>query len=151
MNNKRLFLLLISIISSIGFVSADSQKKRNTVSNTEITKSPENAKVYIIEPKNGEEVSTTFTVRFGLSGMGVAPAGVDKPNTGHHHLLIDANSLPAHGVPMGGEVMHFGGGQTEVELTLTKGKHTLQLILGDKLHIPHEPMVVSEQIMVIVK
>ncbi|WP_444997650.1 DUF4399 domain-containing protein [Aliikangiella sp. IMCC44359] len=116
-----------------------------------VTKSPDNAKVYIISPKDGGEVESTFTVKFGLSGMGVAPAGVDKPNTGHHHLIIDGKELPKAGVPMGGNVKHFGGGQTETTITLPKGKHTLQLILGDKFHIPHDPMVVSKKITVTVK
>ncbi len=115
------------------------------------SKSPNGASVYIISPANGETVSETFTVKFGLSGMGVAPAGVKKENTGHHHLLINAKSLPKAGQPMGNDVKHFGGGQTETTLTLPKGKHTLQLVLGDHLHIPHNPPVVSEKITVFVK
>ncbi|WP_255399417.1 DUF4399 domain-containing protein [Oceanicoccus sp. KOV_DT_Chl] len=83
--------------------------------------------------------------------MGVAPAGVDTPNTGHHHLLVDSKSLPAANQPMGGDVKHFGGGQTETELTLEPGTHTLQLILGDKNHVPHNPVVVSKKITITVK
>ncbi len=115
--------------------------------------SPEGAEIYIISPKDGEVVGETFTVRFGLKGMGVAPAGIDKPNTGHHHLLVDAASLPAMDtpMPMSDSLKHFGGGQTEVELTLAPGKHTLQLMLGDYLHIPHQPAVVSKEITVTVK
>jgi len=115
------------------------------------TKSPVGAKAYIISPKNGDTVAETFTIKFGLKGMGVAPAGVNKPKTGHHHLLIDAKVLPKPGVPMGSDVKHFGGGQTETTVTLPKGEHTLQLVLGDMSHIPHEPMVVSKKITITVK
>lgn len=115
------------------------------------TISPKEAKVYIIYPTDGAVVSTTFTVKFGLKGMGVAPAGMDKKNTGHHHLLIDAKELPDLSQPLGNNVKHFGGGQTEVELNLPKGNHTLQLILGDKLHMPHNPPVVSKKITIKVK
>lgn len=112
--------------------------------------SPEGAEVYIISPADGETVSPTFVVRFGLSGMGVAPAGVDRDNTGHHHLLVDGQMVPLD-KPMGTQVIHFGGGQTEAEVSLAPGKHTLQLILGDHNHIPHDPPVVSEKVTVIVE
>jgi hypothetical protein len=115
------------------------------------TPSSPQAKVYIIEPLDGAIVNETFTIKFGLSGMGVAPAGVNQSNTGHHHLLIDQETLPPPGVPMGDQVIHFGGGQTETTVTLTKGQHTLQLILGDMMHIPHDPMVVSKKITVTVE
>ncbi|MFK5986473.1 MAG: DUF4399 domain-containing protein [Pseudomonadota bacterium] len=115
------------------------------------TMSPEKAMVYIISPADGATVPSTFTVNFGLKGMGVAPAGMDKKNTGHHHLLIDAKELPDLSQPLGKNVKHFGGGQTEAELTLSKGEHTLQLILGDKLHSPHKPPVVSKKITIEVK
>lgn len=110
-----------------------------------------NAKVYIVSPKNGNTVPETFTVVFGLKGMGVAPAGTEKENTGHHHLLIDGATLPDLTAPLGVDVKHFGAGQTEAELTLPKGKHTLQLIFADKNHIPHKPALVSEKITVTVK
>lgn len=112
--------------------------------------SPEGAQAYIISPADGATVPATFTVTFGLKGMGVAPAGTDKENTGHHHLLVDGE-LPAMDAPLGKEVKHFGGGQTETELTLEPGTHTLQLILGDMAHQPHDPPVVSEQITVTVE
>lgn len=118
---------------------------------TVATESPEGAQVYIISPNNGETVPSTFTVKFGLQGMGIAPAGIDKAKTGHHHLLVNAKSLPPFDQPMGSDVKHFGGGQTETTLTLPPGNHTLQLILGDKNHIPHNPPVVSEVVKVIVK
>ncbi|PCI68148.1 MAG: rod shape-determining protein RodA [Gammaproteobacteria bacterium] len=110
----------------------------------------ENAQVYIISPKNGATVPTTFKVVFGLSGMGVSPAGYNKKFTGHHHLLIDGKT-PDLLKPLGGDVKHFGGGQTEAFVTLPKGKHTLSLILGDYMHRPHNPAVVSEEIVVHVK
>lgn len=118
---------------------------------TERTEASQEAQAYIISPQNGETVGKTFKVKFGLSGMGVAPAGVDVKHTGHHHLLIDKDELPAMDKPMGGDVIHFGGGQTETTVTLEPGEHTLQLILGDKNHVPHNPAVVSEKITVIVK
>ncbi|MDV6316308.1 DUF4399 domain-containing protein [Idiomarina sp. HP20-50] len=117
----------------------------------ERTEATQDAQAYIISPQDGEVVGQTFKVKFGLTGMGVAPAGVDVKHTGHHHLLIDKDELPAMNQPMGGDVIHFGGGQTETTVTLEPGKHTLQLILGDKSHIPHNPAVVSKKITVTVK
>jgi len=115
--------------------------------------SPEGSVAYIISPKDGETVSSPFTVRFGLKGMGLAPAGVNFPNTGHHHLLVDAEELPAEGLPMpmSSQLLHFGKGQSEAELELEPGEHTLQLVLGDYLHIPHDPVVSSEKITVMVE
>src|SRR5689334_7751224 len=97
------------------------------------TKAPEGATVYIISPKDGATVPQTFTVQFGLKGMGVAPVGVNTPNTGHHHLLVDLEKMPDMNMPLpvSENIRHFGGGQTEVELKLAPGKHTLQLLLGD--------------------
>ncbi|MCA1767108.1 MAG: DUF4399 domain-containing protein [Idiomarina sp.] len=118
---------------------------------TERTEASQEAQAYIISPQDGEVVGKTFKVKFGLSGMGVAPAGVDVKHTGHHHLLIDEDELPAMDKPMGGDIIHFGGGQTETTVTLEPGEHTLQLILGDKSHIPHDPAVVSKKITITVK
>ena len=109
------------------------------------------AKAFIVSPKDGAKVSRTFKVQFGLMGMNVSPAGIAKKNSGHHHLLIDGKKLPNLNAPLGAEVTHFGGGQTETEVTLEPGKHTLQLILGDHLHRPHTPPVVSKKITVIVE
>jgi hypothetical protein len=108
---------------------------------------PENARVYFITPKSGEKLKSPVVVRFGLDGMGVAPAGVAHADTGHHHLIIDA-VLPPPGlpVPKSDHYLHFGGGQTEISLELAPGKHTLQLLLGDHNHVPHDPPVASEQI-----
>lgn len=114
------------------------------------SESAKDAQAYIISPQDGEVVDSTFKIKFGLTGMGVAPAGVDVKHTGHHHLLIDREELPALGKPMGSDVIHFGGGQTETNVTLEPGEHTLQLILGDKSHIPHDPVVVSKKITVTV-
>jgi hypothetical protein len=115
------------------------------------TPAPADAEAYIISPKNGETVGQTFVVRFGLKNMGVAPVGTVKENTGHHHLLVDMEKLPPLDQPLGADVKHFGAGQTETELTLPPGKHTLQLILGDLVHRPHNPPVVSEKIEITVK
>jgi len=112
---------------------------------------PANANVYIISPADGATVKSTFTVKFGLKDMGVSPAGFEKKHTGHHHLLIDKDALPAFDKPMGSDVKHFGGGQTETSLTLPKGKHTLQLILGDHHHVPHKPAVFSKKITITVE
>jgi hypothetical protein len=116
------------------------------------TPRPADAKLYIISPKNGETVTSPVTVRFGLSGMGVAPAGVANPATGHHHLIVDAPLPPLDApLPKDEHHVHFGGGQTEASVTLTPGKHTLQLVLADKDHVPHDPPLVSEKIEITVK
>jgi hypothetical protein len=116
------------------------------------TDSAKGAKVYIISPADGATVSSPFKVQFGLSGMGVAPAGVEKENTGHHHLIIDAPLPPAdEPIPNDEHHKHFGGGQTETMLTLPPGKHTLQLLLADWQHVPHNPPVYSKQITITVK
>ncbi len=118
------------------------------------TPSPPGAKVYIINLKDGAKVKSPLLVQFGLSGMGVAPAGVEKPNTGHHHLLIDTALTPEQmkgAIPADDKHKHFGGGQTEAMVTLPKGKHTLQLVLGDWSHIPHVPPVMSKPITITVR
>ncbi len=116
------------------------------------TAAPESALTSVLSPANGATVTSPFTVRFGLRGMGVAPAGVTTPNTGHHHLLIDVATLPPDNLPIPNDAnhRHFGLGQTETELTLPPGQHTLQLVLGDALHIPHQPPVRSEKITITV-
>jgi len=119
---------------------------------TDQTVSAEGAKAYIISPQDGDTVSSPVTVVFGLKGMGVAPAGTDKTNTGHHHLLVDTD-IPAQDQPMpaSAKLIHFGGGQTETTLELAPGTHTLQLVLGDMNHVPHKPAVVSEKITITVE
>ena len=117
------------------------------------TPSPPGAEVYIISPANGATVSNPVTIQFGLKSMGVAPAGIEKEKTGHHHLLIDVTELPPldEPIPADANHRHFGGGQTEVTLELPPGAHTLQLLLGDQNHIPHEPPVMSEKITITVQ
>ncbi len=117
------------------------------------TPSPEGAEVYFIWPKDGKTVNKRFMVRFGLKGMGIAPAGIDFPNTGHHHLLIDVEELPNFNLPLAAteNVVHFGLGQTETRVSLPSGKHTLQLVFADKIHLPHKPAVTSEKITITVK
>ena len=116
------------------------------------TSAANGATVYIISPQNGDTVQSPVTIKFGLKGMGVAPAGIDKANTGHHHLLVDIDQLPAMDAPIPADDKHhhFGGGQTETELELSPGQHTLQLLMGDKSHIPHGTPVLSEQITITV-
>jgi hypothetical protein len=117
------------------------------------TPAPAQAQVYFIEPLDGAVVGQTFSVKFGLKGMGVAPAGVDVPDTGHHHLLVDATTLPVmdQPLPVSEQVRHFGKGQTETQLTLAPGPHSLQLLVGDKNHVPLDPPVLSQKITVTVK
>ena len=114
---------------------------------------PMGAAVYFITPADGETVTSPVTVRFGLEGMGVAPAGIDKPNTGHHHLLIDAPDLPPldEPIPVDEHHKHFGGGQTETILELPPGTHTLQLLLADQNHISFDPPIVSKRITITVQ
>jgi Domain of unknown function (DUF4399) len=116
------------------------------------TASAEGAQLYFISPKDGETISGRVTVRFGLTGMGVAPAGVTQAGTGHHHLIVDSALPPMNlPIPKDEKHVHFGNGQTETTLELAPGEHTLQLVLADALHIPHEPPVVSKQIRISVK
>ena len=102
-------------------------------------------KVYFINLKDGDKLKSPFLIQFGLSGKGIAPAGIDIDNTGHHHLLINVDevnySMP---IPSSKQHLHFGLGQTETILSLPPGRHKLQLILGDKYHVPHDPPLVSE-------
>ncbi len=115
--------------------------------------SPQGAQVYFIAPTDGQNVTQTFKVKFGLSGMGVAPAGTNREKTGHHHLLIDTDTLPnmSQPLPATDKIKHFGGGQTETELSLPPGQHTLQLLLGNYAHVPHDKPVLSEKITITVK
>lgn len=111
--------------------------------------SPEGAMVYIVSPADGETVTSPVRIVFGLNGIGVAPAGIQMENTGHHHVLVDTQlqdtGLP---IPADEQNVHFGLGQTEAELELAPGTHTLQLVVGDHLHIPHDPPLMSEVVTV---
>lgn len=123
--------------------AASGAKKRNP--------SPPDAKVYFVYPTDGAYVSRTPVIRFGLINMGVAPAGVAKANTGHHHLIIDSELPPLdQPIPNDFQHLHFGSGQTEAKVTLPLGRHTLQLLLADEDHIPHDPPVLSKPITVTV-
>jgi len=124
------------------------------------TPAPEGAAVYFANLENGATVSSPVTVVFGLSGMGVAPAGIEKEMTGHHHLLINRPALGEGqfgeeefdlALPSDENHRHFGGGQTEISVDLEPGEHTLQLALGDHNHVPHDPPVVSEVITITVE
>jgi Domain of unknown function (DUF4399) len=109
------------------------------------------AKVYFVYPTDGATISRTPTIRFGLIGMGVAPAGVEKANTGHHHLMVDAPLPPLdQPIPTDFNHLHFGAGQTEAQVTLPLGQHTLQLLLADDNHVPHDPPLFSTPIKVTV-
>ncbi|MCY1427970.1 hypothetical protein D9M71_438400 [compost metagenome] len=126
---------------------------------------PKEAKVFIVSPADGATVDKTFTVKFGIEGMELKPAGDNTPHTGHHHLLVDVDKAPmadmalpvsqmpqsGTALPAGPQVLHFGKAQTETSITLTPGKHTLQLVLGDQYHVPFKPSVVSQKITVDVK
>ena len=118
------------------------------------TPSPPGATVYFINLKDGDAVTSPFKVQFGLTGMGVAPAGSQNSNTGHHHLLVDTQLSPEQmkqPIPADAQHRHFGGGQTEAVLMLPAGQHTVQLVFADGSHIPHNPPVVSPVITVTVK
>jgi Domain of unknown function (DUF4399) len=115
------------------------------------TAAPADAKVFIVSPKDGETVTTPVKVVFGISGMTLAPAGNNAANTGHHHLLIDTDLAdPTVPVPADAQHVHFGKAQTEASVELPPGKHTLQLVLGDYLHIPFDPVITSPKITVTV-
>lgn len=145
----RTFFAIAALCLSVGFAHAGGETPSNP-----------DAKVYFVNLSDGDTVQSPVTVVFGLSGMGVAPAGTDKENTGHHHLLLDRPPLGegedgadelANGLPADDNHMHFGGGQTEVTLDLSPGQHTLQLVLGDAGHVPHSPPIVSEVITITVE
>ncbi|HJQ57093.1 MAG TPA: DUF4399 domain-containing protein [Vineibacter sp.] len=139
---RRLALSTVAILAAAGVALAQLPR----------VASPSGAEVYFISPKDGEEISGPITVRFGLKGMGVAPAGVEMKNTGHHHLLVDAQLPPmGENIPNDDNYRHFGNGQTEVTITLPPGRHTLQLLFADHNHIPHDPPVMSRPITITVK
>ena len=115
------------------------------------TSAPAGAEAYIIEPADGAAVASPFTVAFGLRGIGVAPAGINLPNTGHHHLLIDRELTNFDSpIPADSQHVHFGLGQTETTVELAPGRHELRLVLGDHLHMPHDPPVMSDVVTITV-
>jgi hypothetical protein len=117
------------------------------------TPSAKGAECEIITPANGATAKSPVRVRFGLKGMGIAPAGFPFENAGHHHLLVDTDPPANLGqpIPTSEQFVHFGKGQTETELELAPGEHTLQLLLGDHLHVPHDPPVMSKKITITVE
>jgi hypothetical protein len=130
-----------------------------TLANANETPAPPDARVYVINLENGATVQSPVTVIFGLAGMGVAPAGVEKESTGHHHILLnrapfgdgaDDAEMIANGIPSDENHLHFGGGQTQTSLDLPAGTHTIQLVLGDHFHVPHNPPVVSDVVTITV-
>lgn len=143
---KRLFIAgaIAMGLAAVAVAVAVAQVKR--------TPSPAGAEVYFIAPTDGATVTSPVTVKFGLKGMGVAPAGIAFEGAGHHHLIVDAEVPPLNApIPADANHLHFGKGQTETTVELKPGKHTLQLILGDQLHMPHDPAVVSKKITITVK
>ena len=124
------------------------------------TPAPEGARVYFVNLEDGATVAAPVTVIFGLDGMGVAPAGTEKENTGHHHLLLNRPPLGEgpdgaeefeYGLPADDNHIHFGGGQTQVTLDLPAGQHTLQLVMGDLNHVPHANPITSDVITITVE
>lgn len=132
--------IIAGLLAAVSFSAAADELKSQPA--------PEGARAYIISPADGAKVHSPVHVQFGLAGMGVAPAGVELPNTGHHHLLINVEQLPPANqpIPADDKHRHFGKGQTETMLELAPGEYTLQLLLGDSRHIPHNPPVASEKI-----
>lgn len=151
---KTIGILLAGAVLATATLRADDKIKR--------TPSPKGARVYLIGLKDGKTLKKAkngkILIRFGLKGMGVCPAGLliegkPLPNTGHHHLLVDVAKTPALNTPLPSteSVRHFGLGQTEVALDLKPGKHTLQLVFADHLHIPHNPPVISKKVTITVE
>jgi len=146
-------MLMRTLIAAALILAAPLATAQTPAAAVERTASPPGAEVYIISPRDGATVHSPVHVQFGLKGMGVAPAGVKFENTGHHHLLIDTDAPTDLSAPLPAtdKVVHFGKGQTETTLTtLTPGKHTLQLLLADQNHIPHNPPVISKKITITV-
>ena len=154
---KKLTLLACLIVPAAGLFLAYGAAQLETPKRNP---SPAGAKVYIVSPTNGATVAKNFKVIFGLTGMGISPAGITAegvpiPNTGHHHLLVDVAQLTSLAEPVPStnstQIMHFGKGQTETMLDLAPGRHTLQLVFADFAHVPHDPPVISEKITVTVQ
>jgi len=148
MNSAALFLF-----ASVGVAGLSAHAQNTPAPPTSARSSaPKDAYVFIGWPQNGSVVSTFFKMWFGTRNFGVAPAGVDRANTGHHHLLIDVPLPPMdEPIPSDKNHLHFGQGQTEAFVDLPPGRHTLQLLMGDANHVPHDPPVMSRQISVIVR
>jgi hypothetical protein len=140
----------------VGFIAALSILMGNAaMAQTAQPHWPAGAKVFFVEPRNGAEISGPVKVVMGVEGIEIAPAGTEKPDTGHHHILIDTDVPTGEKalapLPAEDNIKHFGKGQTETTLTLAPGKHTLQLVVGDGNHIPYDPALASEKITITVK
>ncbi len=146
-------ILAASLIAGFGLSMVSISADETKAAALPRTAAPAGVELYFISPKDAETVPADVSVRFGLRGMGVSPAGTLMKGTGHHHLLIDVDSLPPldQPIPADDHHKHFGGGQTETSITLTPGKHTLQLDLADALHMQFDPPIVSKKITVTVK
>jgi hypothetical protein len=142
----------LSIVSMIALMQASALLQIASAQAAERTASAPQSVVYFHYPVDGMRVPERFTVKIGLKEMGVAPAGVVKPFTGHHHLLIDTEMVAMdQPIPADYNHIHLGGGQTEVVLTLPQGTHTLQLLLGDHEHVAHQPPAMSKKITIYVR
>ena len=153
-------LIIIAIIAVIAFISYNYYQPAEVENIVSIettallrSSSPDNAAVFILEPGDGAIVSSPVTIKFGISNMQIAPAGTDQENSGHHHILLDLEELPDMSLPIpaNDNIIHFGKGQTETTIELTPGKHSLQLLLGNYLHIPHKQVVISKRISITVE
>jgi hypothetical protein len=148
MRRSRALRIVIGAVLAFGLAAATASAE----SGIPRSDRPDDARVYFITPADGDVVTSPLIVQFGLRDMGIAPAGVEKGGTGHHHLIVDAELPPSElPVPKTEHYRHFGAGQTEVSLELAPGKHTLQLLLGDHNHVPHDPPLVSERITITVE
>ena len=152
MKFRYLILSLLLLMLAATAVSADEATDKLSATGTHPSPSSEGASVAFKTLQDGDFVPPIFTVKFLVSGMGIAPAGSMIDNTGHHHLLIDATEMPDKNLPLPAtdHIRHFGMGQTEVELTLGEGEHTLQLLFADYVHTPHDPPVMSDKITITV-
>ena len=136
------FILICMILFFVSPVSSNDGQHSN-----------KNKRIFFTNLSDGESVTSPVTVRFGIKGMSIVPAGIDKPMSGHHHLLINLENLPDMTMPIPDDKnhLHFGKGQTETIIELPKGKHSLQLLLGNYMHVPHKVPFLSEKIEIIVE
>jgi hypothetical protein len=150
--HKSIYVVFTLALSQMAIAGSAGVKESDVMPNS---RAAEGAAVYVIHPLDGQVLNAKkpIQVSFGLRGMGVAPAGVVVEKTGHHHLLIDQRELPDLTMPLpaSAQLIHFGGGQTQTEIRLSPGSHTLQLVLGNQYHIPHNPPLISKKITIIVE
>lgn len=146
--------LLTTALAPFQGAQATSASSIPSPSTAEVAPAQTSARAFFVNLKNNQEITSPFTVKFGIEGMKIAPAPQSKPGTGHFHLLIDTELTEAQQkmpIPTDSQHLHFGGGQSEVNLTLPRGKHTLRIVMGDGGHKLHTPPVMSEVITVNVK